>query len=66
MYPSQQVSKEMKKNKERDKLIVRLYKPGMGGTLGKMFEVSRQRVFQIRQEIQPGIWRRLWNLIRKH
>ncbi len=51
-----------KKNKIRDDLIRTLYKPGLGGTIGRSqrLPISRQRVFQIVSEKQHvSIWRRL-------
>ncbi len=48
----------MKEKKARNDLIRSLYKPGMGGTMGKQAGVSRQRIHQIVHK--PGFWRRLW------
>jgi len=52
-------SKEMKELKERNKLIRQLYKPGLGGTLGKQFgDISRQRIHQIvHKKRQNIVWR---------
>ncbi|KKL52710.1 hypothetical protein LCGC14_2282770, partial [marine sediment metagenome] len=49
---SQQAISKMKENKIRDDLIRTLYKPGLGGTIGRAQKppISRQRVFQIVSE----------------
>ena len=51
------------KNKIRDDLIRTLYKPGLGGTIGRAQKppISRQRVFQIVSQKKLGFWGRLWN-----
>ncbi len=48
----------MKELKERNKLIRRLYKSGMGGVIGKQLGISRQRIHQINHAV--GFWERLW------
>ncbi len=49
-----------KKNKIRDDLIRTLYKPGLGGTIGRSqrLPISRQRVFQIVSQKKLGRWER--------
>ena len=50
----------MKEKKERNDLIRSLYKPGLGGVLGKAYgNISRQRVHQIVHKKQDGFWGRL-------
>ncbi|KKM44174.1 hypothetical protein LCGC14_1561920 [marine sediment metagenome] len=52
----------MKEKKIRNDLIRTLYKPGLGGTIGRAQNppISRQRVFQIVSEKpQVSIWGRL-------
>ena len=50
----------MKEKKTRNDLIRTLYKPGLGGTIGRAQKppISRQRVFQIVSQKKIGRWER--------
>ncbi len=50
----------MKEKKTRNDLIRTLYKPGLGGTIGRSQRppISRQRVFQIVSQRRLGRWER--------
>ena len=53
-------------NTERDDTIRKLYKKGNGAMLGRWWNISRQRVWQIRHDThQTHQNRNLWGLIRK-
>lgn len=56
----------MKEKKARNELIRKLYKPGMGGVIGRSWGIKRQRVHQIiHKKPQDGFWRALWHRLNK-